>query len=120
MDAHCLPEARGRMRDAAWFCGYARCDVVYFNLFESTINTDELQAPVYPKDPQAPLCACFGFTLDEVLADVQEGTPTRIRQLLLRSQSPEAHCATAAVDGQCCLREVQRLYVKLKEGRSEK
>ena len=30
-------------------------------------------AGVYPKDPQAPICACFGMTADEVEADARRG-----------------------------------------------
>ena len=28
LDAHIRPEHRLKMHDAAWFCGFARCDVV--------------------------------------------------------------------------------------------
>ena len=42
--------------------------------------------------------------------------PTRIRQLVARSQSPEARCATLAANGQCCLPEVRKLYMKLRSG----
>lgn len=115
MDTHCRPEFRGRIRDAAWFCSYPRCDVAYFNSLESIIHVNELKNPIYPKDLDAPICACFGFTSDEIEADVSEGTPTRIRQLLAKTESPEARCASAAADGQCCIREVQRLYIKMRE-----
>ena len=113
MDTHIRPESRTSMHDAAWFCGFARCDVAYFNEFEAVVTTDELLAPIYPSDLDAPLCPCFGFTYDDVEADVREGTPTRIRQLLAKSQSSEARCRTLAPDGQCCMREVQKLYMKL-------
>jgi len=101
------------MGDSAWFCGFARCDVVYFDLFESVIEADELPNPVYPKSADAPICACFGFTQDDIHADVQEGAPTRIRELLAKSKTDDAQCSNLAADGQCCMREVQRLYVRL-------
>jgi hypothetical protein len=113
-DAHLRPEARRKLQDSAWYCSYARCDVVYFNLLETVATVDELAAPVYPYDLDAPLCACFGFRYDEIDADVRDGVPSRIRQLLARSQSSEARCHELAVDGQCCMREVQRLYMKLR------
>ncbi len=112
MDTHCRDEVRSRIREAAWFCPYPKCDVAYFNTLDVVITVDELRGPIYPKDLDAPLCSCFSFTMDDIMADVEEGTPTRIRALLARSQSPEARCAEAAPDGQCCLREVQRLYMK--------
>lgn len=114
LDTHVRPAARQRLGDAAWFCDFPRCDVAYFNLFDAVATVDELLGPIYPKQPDAPICPCFGFTLDDVEADVREGTPTRIRALLAKSQSPEAHCQRLAPDGRCCMREVQRLYMKLR------
>lgn len=116
LDTHIRPEARSRMADSAWFCAYPPCEVAYFNLFESVIRVDELYGPVTPKDPQAPLCACFGLTRDDVEADVREGVPTRIRELNAKANSPDAHCATRAANGQCCLPEVRRLYLRLRDG----
>jgi hypothetical protein len=63
------------------------------------------------------MCACFGFTSDDVEADIEDGQPVRIRALLAKSQSPQARCQTLAVDGNCCMREVQRLYMKLRSER---
>lgn len=114
LDSHVTPAARGKLRSEAWFCNFPQCDVAYFNQFEAVVTVDELQAPVYPKDANAPLCACFGFTYDDVVADVDEGTPTRIRALLAKSKSPEANCATLAADGRCCMAAVQELYMKLR------
>ncbi|MDA1054987.1 MAG: hypothetical protein O3C40_31575 [Planctomycetota bacterium] len=111
LDYHVQESGRSRLGDAAWFCGFAKCDVAYFDLFESRVSVNELRTPVYPKDADAPICACFGFTLDDLEADVTEGAPTRIRELLARSKSNEANCRVLAADGQCCLREVQRLYM---------
>ena len=119
LDTHIRRDARMRMGDWAWFCGFARCDVAYFNVFEAVVTVEELKGPIYPKDLKAPLCACFGFTLEDVEADVRDGTPARIRELLAKSQTAEARCETLSPDGQCCMREVQRLYVKLREKAAE-
>jgi hypothetical protein len=115
LDAHIRPEARSRLADAAWFCSYPSCTVAYFNLFESVVTTDELNGPVTPKDPAAPLCACFGLTREDVAADAREPVPLRIRELLARSRSADAQCATLAANGQCCLPEVRRLYMRLQQ-----
>ena len=114
LDAHIRPESRGKLRDIAWFCNFPRCDVVYFNQYDAVVTVEELTAPVYPKDLNAPLCACFSFTYDEVAADVKDGTPTRIRELLAKSKSPDARCRTLAADGRCCMTAVQELYMKLR------
>ena len=111
LDHHVQEAVRSRLGDAAWFCGFAKCEIAYFDLFESRVVVDELRAPVYPKDADAPLCACFGFTIDDLEADVSEGKPTRIRELLEKSKSSAANCRELAADGCCCMREVQRLYM---------
>ena len=116
LDTHIRPEARNKLGDSGWFCSYAHCDVAYFNLFEAVVTTDELKAPIYPQDFDAPICACFGLTYDDVEADVREGTPTRIRELLARSKSPEARCEAIAADGRCCMGAVQELYMRLRSG----
>jgi len=114
LDTHIRPESRAKMRDDAWFCNFPRCDVAYFNQFDAVVTVDELNSAVYPKEPDAPICACFGFTYDEVAADVKDGTPTRIRELLAKSKSPAARCRTLAADGRCCMAAVQELYMKLR------
>lgn len=114
MDTHVRPESRAKMQGAAWACSFARCEVVYFNQLETFVTVDELKGPIYPNDLDASICACFGFTYDDVEADVRDITPTRIRSLLAKSQSDEARCQTLAVTGQCCMGEIQRLYMKLR------
>ena len=113
LDAHLQTEARADMGDSAWFCGFDRCQVAYFNLFETTVTVEQLVGPVFPMDPRAPVCACFGLTLAEIEADVAEGHPRRVRELYARSQSEEASCQVRAANGQCCMQEVQRLYFRL-------
>jgi hypothetical protein len=112
LDCHVQELSRPRMGDSAWFCEFPNCDVVYFDQFERSVTVNELQSTVYPKDPAAPICACFGFGSEDVEADVRQGTPVRIRELLAKSKSSDAQCHTLAADGRCCIREVQRLYMR--------
>ena len=112
LDHHVQKLSRQRMGDSAWFCDFARCNVVYFDLFERFVAVDELQSTVYPKDTAAPICACFGFRLEDIEADVRQGTPTRIRELLAKSKSNDAQCHALAANGRCCMPEVQRLYMR--------
>lgn len=113
--AHLGEEARRGLAESSYFCPYGRCQVVYFDLFERFITTAALARPVYPKDPEAPICGCFGFTRDEIEQDVREGVVRRSKELLARSKSPEAQCLTKAASGQCCAGEVQRYYMKFRE-----
>jgi hypothetical protein len=112
LDRHVKTQPRVGLGDSAWFCDFARCDISYFDQFDRSVVVDELRSSIYPKDPEAPVCACFGFTLEDIDADVEQGTPTRIRELLAKSQSGDAQCQTLAADGRCCMREVQRIYMK--------
>jgi hypothetical protein len=112
LNQHVQEQSRASLGDDAWFCNFAGCDVAYFDQFERAVECGELQSAVYPMNADAPVCACFGFTLDDIEADVLDGTPTRIRELLAKSQSPDAHCQVLAADGRCCMREVQRLYTR--------
>lgn len=112
LDQHVPKPSRSQMGESAWYCGFARCEVAYFDLLERVVEVDKLAVPVYPKDPAAVICGCFGFTLDDVEADVSDGAPTRIRELLAKSKSSDAQCRVLAVDGRCCIAEVQRQYMK--------
>jgi hypothetical protein len=114
LDTHIRPESRGKMHDSAWFCNFARCDVAYFNLYDAVVLIDELKAPVYPHDPDAPICACFGLVYDDVAADVRDDQPTRIRKLIALMKSSEPRCHTLAADGRVCLSSVQELYMRLR------
>jgi hypothetical protein len=114
LDTHIRPASRPKMLHDAWFCSFPRCNVAYFNQFDAIVTTDELLRPVYPKEPDAPICACFGLTYDDVAADLAEGAPTRVRQLLERAKSSEARCEALAADGRSCIGAVQELYMKLR------
>ncbi len=69
---------------------------------------------MYPKDPQAPVCGCFGITLDQIEADARAGIVEHVRELLAKAKSDQAQCHTKAASGQPCIGEVQRAYMKAK------
>ncbi len=115
LDARVSPAARPRIGAAAWYCGYAGCDVAYFNAFEAIVSANELNGPAYPKSPDAPICACFGFSIADIEADAADSEPRRIRALYAKSKTEAARCTVLAADGKCCLKEVQRLYHRLRE-----
>lgn len=103
-----------RLLDSALFCPTPTCPVAYFDAFEGKVSANELPSAIYPKDPAAPICSCFGFTTDDIETDLTEGTPRRIRELLAKSKSAEAHCLTASPTGRTCMPEVQRYYFRRK------
>jgi hypothetical protein len=113
-EAQIRPDAAGGLAESAFFCPYARCDVVYFDMFERRVTSDALEHGVYPKDPRAPICGCFGLTREDVQADIREGVVTRVRELLAKAKSDLSRCLTMSASGQNCTAEVQRYYMKLR------
>jgi hypothetical protein len=113
-----LPDGKSPVvADPANFCPAAQCDVVYFDAFERVIVTAELTKPVYPKDPDAPLCACFGLTRHDIEQDVDEGVVTRVKAILEKAKLPDARCARMAANGQPCIAYVQKCYMQCRGGK---
>ena len=112
--AHVNEDQAGGLAESAFFCPYARCDVVYFDMFERRVTNSVLRHAVYPKDSQAPICGCFGLGCQDIEADIREGTATRVRELLAKAKTPQARCRTMSASGQSCVAEVQRYYMKLR------
>ena len=90
IQAH-LPEGKtAALADPANFCPSPSCDVVYFDAFERVSLTGDLNGPIYPKDRNAPICACFGLTRTDIEEDVREGVVTRVKAILEKAKSPAA------------------------------
>ena len=115
-ETHVPADARRPLAASTYFCPTPTCPVAYFDAFEAVVTVEALTASVYPKDPAAPLCPCFGLTMDDVEADVAEGTPTRIRALLAKSKTAEARCDELSPTGRSCIPDVQKCYFKLRGG----
>ena len=114
LDAQLVPTARDVLSDSAFFCPLATCDVAYFDQFERKVLTDGLVRPVFPKDPAAPICACFRLTCEDIDADVNEGVVTRVKQHLQKAQSEDARCSSMAANGQSCIAAVQRYFMQMR------
>ena len=97
---------------SANFCPSANCPVAYFDTFKRVVLAAELSRPVYPKDPRAPVCACFGLTLDQIERDAAEGVVARVREIIEKSKSPQARCTDLAANGRPCTGYVQKCYLK--------
>ena len=100
------------LAETAFFCPFPRCEVVYFDMFDRRVTIDGMRQAVYPKDPQAPICGCFGLTTDDIEADLSEGGVRRVRELIAKAKSPEAQCTMLAANGRSCVAEVQRYYMQ--------
>jgi hypothetical protein len=110
-----LPAAKIKMvADPANFCPSPQCDVVYFDVFERVVLATDLSRPVYPKDPAAPICACFGLTAADIEQDVRQRVVARLRAIIEKANSPEARCWEMAANGQPCTAAVQKYYLQCK------
>ena len=112
LDHQIQSDSRAKLGASAWFCGFANCEIAYFDLFERVVLVCELQHSIYPKDANAPICPCFGLTLEDVDTTIRLRSPGPIRELLAKSKSKEANCGILSPDGKCCMQEVQRLYIR--------
>ena len=112
LDYHVIGPSRSKLGSHGWFCPSAICDNAYFDLLERVIQVDELRNPVYPKSIDAPICPCFGFTMDDLDTAVFDRSPATVRELLAKSKSEDANCGILAASGRCCMQEVQRLYIR--------
>jgi hypothetical protein len=118
MQSYLSSEKSQTVTDPANFCPSPLCDVAYFDAFERVVLVGDLIKPVYPKDPDAPICACFGLTRHDIEQDVREGVVTRVKAVLEKANSPEARCAQTAANGQPCTAYVQRYYMQCRNAES--
>jgi hypothetical protein len=117
LQTHLSKEQMGKVSDPANFCPSPRCKVVYFDSFERVVLAEDLSRPVYPKDPDAPMCACFGLTREDVEKDVGEGVVTRVKAIIERAGSPAARCTQMAANGRSCAAYVQKYYMQLRSAK---
>jgi hypothetical protein len=118
LDALVRPDHRARLGDSAAFCPSPLCEVAYFDAFDRTVPVEGLARPVHPKDPTAPLCPCFGFGVDDIEADLDEGGVSRTRALVERARREATGCTERAADGRCCIEAVQRYYFQRRAARA--
>jgi hypothetical protein len=105
-------DQRHRLGGMVYFCETPTCEAVYYDAVEDYVPASQLTQAVYPKDPAAPMCACFGLTSQAIDQDLAEGSPRRIREILAQAQTPAAHCSEAAANGRCCIPALQKYYLR--------
>ncbi len=93
--------------------------MAYFDAFERLILAADLRQAVYPKDPAAPICTCFGLTRADIEQDVREGVVTRTKAVLEKAKSAAARCAETAANGHSCVAYVQKYYMQCRGGKKE-
>ena len=117
LKSYLTDEQRQMVAEPAAFCPSPKCQVVYFDSFERTVLAADIQRPVYPKDPAAPVCACFGLTREDIEREVQEGVKTRVQAIIEKAKSPDACCRRMAANGKSCIAHVQKYYLQCLKNR---
>lgn len=119
LDAHVPAALRATFRGSAFYCTAPSCRIGYFDAWGATVPADKLSGPAWPKEPDGPICRCFGVKPADVVTDAREGRKDRVKDLVERSKGPEAQCARLAPDGACCIPRVLRLFRETFEARGE-
>jgi hypothetical protein len=117
LEAHLPAEARSTLSGAAFYCVNPDCRTAYYNAWGSGVPVEKLTSPAWPKDPDAPICPCFGLRAEDVAADARDGRKDRVKDLMDRSQGADAKCALRCPDGRSCLPRVLRLFRETFEAR---
>ena len=110
--AHVTAGAAAGLGEPAYYCGNDPCQTAYFDLLERVIDVAATHGLPWPKDPAGTLCACHGLTADDVDADIADGVPTRVREVVRRAGLPDAACHTRSADGRSCVARVQRHFIR--------
>ena len=106
-----LSEAdRSALGKGASYCVNPACPTAYFDAWGASVAAARLRSTAWPKDPEGPICPCFGLAAAEVEADARDGKKERVRALVDRSKGPEARCAERCPDGRPCIPRVLRLF----------
>lgn len=103
---------QSQLSEPAHFCPLPACNVAYFDGFERTVSTNRLKRPVYPKDPSAPICPCFGLTCEDIEVAAQSGDVSGLKEHLRRAQSDESRCESESPTGEPCVAEVQKHFMR--------
>jgi hypothetical protein len=112
LKSYLTDEQRRGLAEPVSFCPSPKCGVAYFDVLERAVMASELARAVYPKDPTAPICACFGLTRQDIEQDVAEGVVARTKAVLEKAKSSQARCAQMAANGEPCIAYVQKYYME--------
>jgi len=115
LQARLHPDAAARFAADGYFCPDPACEVAYFDAGHECALRSEMLAPAWPKQPGAPLCACFGVAREALEDFGRRGDKAAMRDFLQRTVSAEARCESRAADGRCCATEARRVFLRALE-----
>ena len=107
------PLASGEALLAPRYCRTEKCEVVYFagSGPKAVILHEAMRVPAFHKDtdPARPVCYCFGYSVQDVLAaeDVTGSDNTVIAAITKACRQGLDRCAETNPEGRCCLGNVR-------------
>ena len=110
--AHLSEESAKDLSESPYYCPNPNCQVAYFDLWGMTAPSTALQTACYPKNPTAPVCPCFGVTVEKIRSEAEAGRKEFVRDLISKAESPEAQCETESPTGSSCVTEIRKIFLK--------
>ena len=110
LEAQLPPEDRKALGDRAYYCGNPACPTGYFSAWDAAVPLERLKSRAWPKDPQAPICPCFGLRPADIIDDARAGKKSRVLEIREESDAPDSRCPRLSPDGRCCVAQVMRLF----------
>ena len=110
--AHLPASTVENLGESTYFCPTPSCPVAYFDTWGTTVPCSALESPPYAKNPDAPVCACFGVTAEAIREAAEAGRKDFVRELLARAEGPDARCETKSPSGASCVKEIRRIFLK--------
>jgi len=110
LDAQLSPEDRKALGDRAYYCASPSCPTAYYSAWDAVVPLERLKSRAWPKDPDAPICPCFGLMASDIVEDARSARKTRVLEIREESDAPDPRCPRVAPDGRCCVTQVMRLF----------
>ncbi|WP_373545872.1 (2Fe-2S)-binding protein [Chamaesiphon sp.] len=97
-------------RSTYTFCPSSNCSVVYFSDTGQTFMTVDLKVPVFQKDfdEQVPACYCFDWSRQRIREEIEQtGTSTAVASIAAHIKAKRCGCEVNNPQGVCCLANVR-------------
>lgn len=92
-----------------YFCSEQECNVVYFNEEQQVFIKNDLKVPVFQKDIEedVPACYCFNRTRARIREEIkQTGKSQAVQEISMHIKANRCGCEVNNPQGSCCLGNV--------------
>lgn len=110
LDAQLSPDDRRALGDRAYYCPGPSCPTAYFSAWDATVPLARLRSRTWPKDPDSPICPCFGLKESDIVDDARSGRKNRVLEIREEADAPDARCPGLCPDGRSCVTLVMRIF----------